>query len=723
MGSSVFIDQLGVDTAVYMGDEAFRVLSANSEQLVLKREVDGHFKVVEADEFYGSFRSGSLIVGQRRDAEALLGRVQRHLAEDFDARTERELAACRRRAHYTMAYLRERPGTRRELTDLIRRTAIEIRDLVPPCPESVYGWVRLVRAADSDNRALTSIPGRRKEGSRQPQALRDLMDELILNSYMQREGPSFSSVAEELHQRIDARNAELPPDSQLLRVDRTTFLRYRDATFHPYEIDAARRGKAYADRRWAAKKRSPRPERRLDKVQIDSTVADIILVDDLGRILGRPWITAAIDVYSRVILAVVIGFTPPSVESLSQLLRMMCTPKGEILNHYGLEGEGFHGRPCEVIVDNALEFHSDLLKKLVVERLGIIVTYQPKGEPWWKAMIERWFGTYQRSLVHTLPGTTFSNPRERGDYDSQAQARLTLEDLRRLTWIWLDAYHKREHSELHATPASVWNTSAPAEGRGLSDIRDLDCLLTPIGSSTITPRGIKLHGDLWYDSDGLRPFLPSEGRDAKVDVRFDPSNLGAIYVRTPSMSRYLQVPAIWADYAEGLSLDLHKRIRESLRDRPGRDDDRRAYLDAKACVLRAADEMLGDKRTRKRDSARILYSLSDIAAAQRMPTDRAPPEPSEPLDDPMDPSIDFDVPSPDLDAAPVLGRIEQAQPEAATSRLVKAGRKNAKKDGRPAARGRGNPPTAPPDGEGTDDRSGEEISDLEAELEAMTRGR
>ena len=47
--------------------------------------------------------------------------------------------------------------------------------------------------------------------------------------------------------------------------------------------------------------------------------------------------------------------------------------------------------------------------------------------------------------VHLLPGTTFSNLRERGEYQSSTAARMTLRELER--WIgWEIAGHDHQRS-------------------------------------------------------------------------------------------------------------------------------------------------------------------------------------------------------------------------------------------------------------------------------------
>ena len=58
--------------------------------------------------------------------------------------------------------------------------------------------------------------------------------------------------------------------------------------------------------------------------------------------------------------------------------------------------------------------------------------------------------------VHEIPGTTFSNPLQKGDYNSEAKASLTLKELERWFAIAIGHYHATFHHGLNQTPASVW---------------------------------------------------------------------------------------------------------------------------------------------------------------------------------------------------------------------------------------------------------------------------
>src|SRR6476619_2860537 len=71
---------------------------------------------------------------------------------------------------------------------------------------------------------------------------------------------------------------------------------------------------------------------------------------------------------------------------------------------------------------------------------------------------------FTKQRVHELPGTTFSNPAERGGYDSDRQAALTLDELTRWLALAVASYHGTVHSTLRQTPAGAWAAGVARDG-------------------------------------------------------------------------------------------------------------------------------------------------------------------------------------------------------------------------------------------------------------------
>jgi len=97
------------------------------------------------------------------------------------------------------------------------------------------------------------------------------------------------------------------------------------------------------------------------------------------------------------------------------------------------------GKPQQMYLDNAAEFKSEALRR-GCEQHGIKLDHRPPGEPHYGGIVERVIGTMMQ-MVHELPGATFSNPAQRGAYDSDKQAALTLRELQRWLALAVAGYH------------------------------------------------------------------------------------------------------------------------------------------------------------------------------------------------------------------------------------------------------------------------------------------
>jgi putative transposase len=109
------------------------------------------------------------------------------------------------------------------------------------------------------------------------------------------------------------------------------------------------------------------------------------------------------------------------------------------------------GVPRVIHVDSGKEFHSEALVRGCQE-YGITLEHRPPGLPHFGGHIERLIGTMM-GAVHLLPGATQSNPQEKGSYDSEGRAALTLPELER--WLALEiagVYHLSTHSALGRSP-------------------------------------------------------------------------------------------------------------------------------------------------------------------------------------------------------------------------------------------------------------------------------
>lgn len=70
---------------------------------------------------------------------------------------------------------------------------------------------------------------------------------------------------------------------------------------------------------------------------------------------------------------------------------------------------------------------------------------------------------------------------------------------------------------------------------------------------------------LLYNDPSLTPIKSHLKKGERVKVKFDPTNISLIHVYDRVSNRYLPVPAVAFDYADGLSLWQHKVIKREAR--------------------------------------------------------------------------------------------------------------------------------------------------------------
>ncbi len=291
----------------------------------------------------------------------------------------------------------------------------------------------------------------------------------------------------------------------------------------------------------------PKVDYPLSVVQIDHTLVDIILVDPIDRLpIGRPYLTIAIDVYSRCIAGFILSLEAPSATSVGLCLTHIAMDKEPWLAINNIDASwSIHGKPNIIYVDNGSDFHSAALTRGCLQH-GIQIEYRPLGKAHYGGIIERVIGTLMQ-LIHTLPGTTFSNVTERGTYPSDTKACLTLQELER--WLTISItkyYHVRLHKGTNETPMQRYKNGLelmrqnkqtlyrPQNGKAFL----IDFL--PISYRKLRRDGFMLDHITYY-SNTLRPLIAERERYGKFLIRRDPRDLSRIYVDLPDQQGYLEV--------------------------------------------------------------------------------------------------------------------------------------------------------------------------------------
>lgn len=388
---------------------------------------------------------------------------------------------------------------------------------------TVWRWLRKFREGDARTSALEPSPRGPKVGKRKiPQAQHDLILSLLRSRYLRPERPSLRQIVKEIGAECASRGFHPPTrktvERRLARLDGKTVAR--------------RRHGAKGAARFQSVRGALQPEQPLSLVQIDHTLADIILVDDLERKpIGRPWLTLAIDVTTRMVAGVHVSLDSPSVLTVALCLSQMVSDKKDWLARRGVDLPWpVNGIPSAIHLDNASEFKSRALRDACRE-WGVKIDYRPIGAPHWGGHIERLIGTMM-GAVHLLPGTTQSSVAARGDYKSATEACMTLAEFEQ--WLALEIcgqYHQSIHSALGRTPLACWN--ALDGDRYVRMPKDLEAFridFLPQETRTLQRDGVHLF-TITYWSDVFAMMI---GRTKEpLLIKYDPRDISKVWVRRP----------------------------------------------------------------------------------------------------------------------------------------------------------------------------------------------
>jgi len=396
----------------------------------------------------------------------------------------------------------------------------------------------LIRRARQGTGLVTDLtPGRSGGGKgkgRLPEPVERIIRELLQKRFLTKQKRSLAAFHREVAQACKTQKLPVPARNTVAQ---------RIAGLHPAKIARSRGGQDAARPLQGAGGIPPEVTMPLEQVQIDHTVIDLIVVDERDRQpIGRPYLTLAIDVFTRCVLGMVVTLEAPSAVSVGLCLAHAACDKRPWLEGLNVEMDWpMSGKPRLLYLDNAAEFKSEALRR-GCEQHGIRLDYRPPGQPHYGGIVERIIGTAMQMIHDELPGTTFSNPGQRGEYDSEKMATLTLRELERWLALAVGTYHGSVHNGLLQPPAARWAEAVERVGVPAVVTRPTAFLVDflPVIRRTLTRTGFVID-HIHYYADALKPWIARRERLPAFLIRRDPRDISRIWVLEPEGQHYLEI--------------------------------------------------------------------------------------------------------------------------------------------------------------------------------------
>ncbi len=411
---------------------------------------------------------------------------------------------------------------------------------------TLYEWIKNYEQTSEISSLISNTSKRGKKGSRLEPKVETIINEVLEDLYLNKQRYSFRRIYNKIYTNCKLIGLEVPHENTI---------RNRIDSLDPKSVVKKRHGYKEAQKHFKNfEGEFPEGNYPLEFVQIDHTPLDIRVVDNIYReVIGRPYLTLAIDVYSRMIVGFYLSLQAPGYYNVSQCLNSIFTQKDDVLRKYEIDGDwNIFGVPRIIGVDNGADLVSSDMQR-VCDEYSITLMKRPVARPQFGAHIERVLGTINKE-VHNLAGTTFSNINEKGNYKSDKEAMYTLEELTQwLLYYIVNIYHKKYHSGIEMTPEQMYMKGLMGDdetaGIGFlpSIIEDLESVrisLLPTEYRTVQKDGITLDGISYY-SDVLRHWIGKKDSDkakTKHKIKRDPLNIQKIYFYDPEIKEYFEVP-------------------------------------------------------------------------------------------------------------------------------------------------------------------------------------
>ncbi|MEE9594330.1 MAG: TnsA endonuclease N-terminal domain-containing protein [Candidatus Hydrothermarchaeales archaeon] len=292
---------------------------------------------------------------------------------------------------------------------------------------------------------------------------------------------------------------------------------------------------------------TPQARRPLDLVYADHTELNISLVDQVyGKPIGRPYLTLAMDSFSRKVYGFCLGLEDVSSLSVGITIVRGILPKDELLEKYDVENQTpweIHGLPQKLKWDNDKVFDSKGIEGFCGLH-SINHEFSPVKRPDSNGTVETFFGTIKNVIQDdALPGYAIPLEKKPSNYNPDKKAALTLQDLEKWLISFFMEYHNKPHeSLLGKTPREKYLEGMGGQepyipknpGRLWFDV-------LPSKTPTLQRYGVRCNGLNYTSTELMRARKHGKDKE-RVKVRIDRQDIRFVYWFDEDKGKYVAVP-------------------------------------------------------------------------------------------------------------------------------------------------------------------------------------
>lgn len=294
---------------------------------------------------------------------------------------------------------------------------------------------------------------------------------------------------------------------------------------------------------------------------IDGTVCDIYLVDESGKLVGRPLLTICVDAYSGLCLGYSLSWEG-GMYSLRNLILNVISDKVEHCKKHGIiiSSDVWNNSkmPFKLVSDQGSEYTCDTFSQLT--ELGVQITNLPPYRPELKSWVELLFrllqDTYKRHLKNK--GVIEIDYQERGAHDYRKDACLTLEQFEQIV-IRCIVYHnskriasgfpyteKMLEEKIKPHSNAIWQWGLDNLSVELINVSAEQVVLTllPRTNGKFTRKGLIVNNLRYYRENYTEQYLAGES----VRVAYNLDNTSIVWLL--ENGRYIPFQLIEKRFAE-----------------------------------------------------------------------------------------------------------------------------------------------------------------------------